>query len=224
MSITRIPHKKPGARDAFAGLVVAIAAVVALFLLGVWAVSAQEVAAPGAGVADMRPAAVALIEWLGVAAGAVVNVAGFLFVRWLSVRSGLDRSRLEAEYSTRIGDLLHKGIEYAITTAKNEAAKSDSPITAVKLDNWFLGVAASYVNKRAPELLGYFKIDEQALQEMIIARMPAYFTEVPVTGGVVATPTAVTVGDKMGIPAAPANSGQPAPAVVDSAGTATNAG
>lgn len=222
MSITRIPHKGPSTSDKVVGLIVAGVAVLLLFLLGIWAANAQG-AAPGAAVVDMRPAALSLIEIFGAAALAVANVAGVIFTRWMAAKTGLERSRLEAEYNTRLGDIIHRGIEYTITTMKNEAAKPDSPITQVKFDNQFLGLVASYVAQGAPELIRHFRVSEGRLLELIVARLPAYFADVPVQGGASATPTAASVGRQMDIPVAPPVSGQAAPPVVGTDG-ATNAG
>lgn len=223
MSITRIPHKGPSAGDKVIGLLVAGLAVLLLFLLGIWAVNAQEVAAPGGVAVDLRPSALALIEMLGAAALAIANVAGVIFTRWMAAKTGLERSRLEAEYNARIGDIIHRGIEYAITTMKNEAAKPDSPITKVEFNNQFLGLVATYVNTGAKGLLDEMRVSEGRLLELIVARLPAYFADVPVQGGASATPTAASVGRQMDIPVAPPVSGQTAPPVVGT-DVATNAG
>jgi hypothetical protein len=203
-------HRQPSAGDIVWFLVILLVAFILLFIFGSWAARAQEAGQ----VVDMRPAAIALIEWIGSAALTVATAAGGLAMRWLAWRTKLDRSRLEEEYNRRIGDLIHRGIEFAITSAKTEVAKPDSPINKVVLDNWFLAQAASYVNQRAPELLGYFTVRPEALQEMILARMPAYFGEVAVAGGASPTITTSRVGEQMGVQAAPAVGGQPAPVVL----------
>jgi hypothetical protein len=214
MTLIGSPRRDPGSRAAvWVAFAVAIAAVVALFLLGLAAsAGAQEV-----GVVDMRPAALALIEWLGAAAAAVATAGGAVFVRWLSWRTGLDRSMLEREYNARLNDIIHNGINFAIAAARTEVAKPDSAIQKVELNNWFLSAAATYVNQAAPALLQHFAIDASRLQEMILARMPAYSGEVPVQGGASPTLTTSRVGAAMGIPAAPAASGQPAPVVLPAA-------
>jgi len=219
MTFTGHSRRSPGGRAAaWVAFAVAIAAVVALFLLGLAAsAGAQEV-----GVVDMRPAALALVEWLGVTALAVAHAVAALGIRWISTRTGLDRSMLEREYAARLGDIIHSGINFAIAAGRTEVAKSGS-ISRLELNNWFLSAAATYVNQAAPQLLQHFAISDSRLQEMILARMPAYFGEVPVQGGASPTLTTERVGEAMGIPAAPATSGQPAPVVLPATSDSTAA-
>jgi hypothetical protein len=220
MSFTGHSRRAPGARaGVWVALAVAFAAVVALFLLGSWAASAQEVGQ----TVDLRPAAMAVVEWLGALALTVASAAGALAVRWISMRTGLDHSMLEREYNARLNDIIHSGINFAIAAARTEVAKPDSPINKVELNNWFLTAAATYVNQAAPQLLAHFSITPERLQELILARMPGYFGEVHPLGGASPTLTTERVGEAMGIPAAPATSGQPAPVVLPATSDSTAA-
>ncbi len=203
-------HRQPTAGGFVWFLVILLVAFILIFIFGSWAARAQEAGQ----VVDMRPAAIAVVEWLGAAAVALANIGLALGIRWLKTRTGIDRSTLERIDAERLSDIIHHGINFTIAAAKTEVAKPDSRINKVELDNRFLSSVATYVNEAAPGILSNFTLREERLKEMILARMPAYFGEVAVAGGASPTITTSRVGEQMGVQAAPAVGGQPAPVVL----------
>jgi hypothetical protein len=159
---------------------------------------------------DLRQPALEVLTWLAniliVAMTAVATVA----VRFLFARFGLANSQLEQNLNDRLSDIIHKGIDFALASAQNEVQKRGSGLEAVKFDNYFISIAASYVAERAPQILKRFSVTQEKLEEMIWARIPAYAQIVPVEGGAKTPETVKQVNQATGGP----NVAAPAPVVV----------
>ena len=132
---------------------------------------------------DMRPLATSALEWLAMALTTVLTVLGGFAIRYVGARTGLSNSEFEKSLNDRLDDIIHKAIDSAHMAALNEVNKPGSGLAEVKFDNFFLSMAASYVNRSAPEIIKYFSLTQQRIQEMITARLPAYVASVPVAGG-----------------------------------------
>ena len=140
---------------------------------------------------DLTPVANQVIDWLSVAlmAGGGVLIAAVL--RWLSSKTKLQDNEFEALLASRLNDILHRAIEHAVVVAKNEVNKPGSGLKEVKLDNFFLNVALNFAIARMPEIISHFKLDEESIRQMILARLNAFIGDVPIEGGADAAETAV---------------------------------
>lgn len=147
-----------------------------------------DVIAQAVNTVDMRPAATAALEWVAMALTTVLTVLGGFAIRFVSSKTGLANSELERSLNDRLNEIINRGIDYAYATALNEVNKPGSGLAAVKFDNWFLSLAASYTNRSAKDIIGYFKLDQTRIEAMIKARMPAYLANVPIEGAL-PTPT-----------------------------------
>ena len=132
---------------------------------------------------DLRPGISAGLEWLAMALTTVLTVLGGFAIRFVSSKIGMANSELEHSLVQRLDEIIHKGIDYAYTTALNEVNKPGSGLAAVKFDNWFMSLAASYVNTSAPGIIKNFGLTQSRIEDMIKARLPAYIANIPVSGG-----------------------------------------
>lgn len=172
------------------------AAVVVALVIMIEAAAAQTV--------DMRSTAISVLEWLANLLTMTLIALLGIAIRFVSAKFGLANSQLEQNLNDRLNDIIHRGMQYALATAINEIQKRGSGLEAVKFDNYFISLAASYVNERAPEILKKFSVTQEKLIEMIYARIPDYATQVPIVGGASATSTAKAVQRETGGPAADA--------------------
>lgn len=134
-------------------------------------------------VVDMRPAASSMLEFVAATLGTVLTVVGGFAIRFMSAKIGLANSQLEQSMNDRLNEIIHRGIDYAYVTALNEVNKPGSGLSTVKFDNYFMALAASYVNTSAPGIIKGFSITQDRIEDMIRARFPAYFANIPVAGG-----------------------------------------
>lgn len=183
--------------------------VIAAIVMAIGTADAQTV--------DLRPAGNAVVEWLAGLLLLVLSTLAGVATNWLRVRTGLITSETEALAAARLNDIIHRGIDFAKISAQNEVNKPGSGLEAVKFDNYFISLAASYVVRSAPDILKRFTISQDRLLELIMARLPAYTPEVPVTGGVAATETTRAVNREMGVQTVRTTSAQPAPVAVPTA-------
>lgn len=139
---------------------------------------------------DMRGPAADVLTWVAGVLGTALTVLASVAVRFVMAKFGLANSQYEQNLNDRLNDIIHKGIDFAMATAMNEVQKPGSGLAAVKFDNYFMSVAASYIAPRAAGILAKFNVSQEKLEEMIWARIPAYMNIVPVTGGA-ATPATV---------------------------------
>lgn len=157
-----------------AALVLGVAIGTALALEPAWAQT----------TVDVRPAVSSFLEWAATAATAVLTVLGGVGIRLFTSRAGLANSELEASLVARLDDIIHKGIAFALTTAQNEVNKPGSGLAAVKVDNWFMSVALSYVNASAKDIIAKFGLTPDRIRDMIAARLQPYIAAgLPIAGG-----------------------------------------
>lgn len=162
---------------------------------------------------DLRSPATEVVTWVGGMLGTALTALAAVGIRFVFAKFGLANSQYEQNLNDRLNDIIHKGIDFAIATAVNEVQKSGSGLEAVKFDNYFMSVAASYVAPRAAGILKKFSITQARLEEMIWARIPAYAQTVPVTGGASTPDIVKAVSKELGRPVtAPVK--QPDPVVV----------
>lgn len=150
-------------------------------------------------VVDVRPAATSVLEWVAGILGTVLTVLGSFGIRFISTRIGMANSELEASLATRLNDIIHRGIDYAYTAALNEVNKPGSGLEAVKFDNWFMSIAASYISRSAPEILKKFGITQERLEDMIMSRLPNYAGTIPIAGGLPRTETVRQAGNPLSV-------------------------
>lgn len=131
---------------------------------------------------DMRPLADSALEWIAALATTVLTVLGSFGIRYVSSATGLANSQLEASLNARLVDGIHAAIGFALTAAQNEVNKPGSTIAAVSFNNWFLSLAASYVNGHFPEIIAQFSLTDDKIKAMIMARLQPYLAAIPVTG------------------------------------------
>lgn len=174
-----------------------IAWALAFVLFGSAAAEAQTV--------DLRSPAVEVLTWLATLLTTVLIAVATIATRFLFAKFGLTNSQFEQNLNDRLNDIIHKGMDFALANAVNEVQKPGSGLEAVKFDNYFISMAASYVAERAPGILQRFTVSQQKLEEMIWARIPAYMQTVPITGGASKPETARAVEAVTGTkePAAP---------------------
>lgn len=175
--------------------------LVALFVVLAVAVIAS---AADAQTVDMRSTAGSVLEWIAIALGTVLTTIVGVGIRLVMAKFGLANSQYEQNLSDRLNDIIHKGIDFALASAMNEVQKKGSGLEAVKFDNYFMSIAASYIAPRAGEILAKFKVNQEKLEEMIWARIPAYASVVPITGGAATPATTKEVGKATGGPASAA--------------------
>lgn len=171
----------------------------------------------GAAVAqtvDMRGPATDVLTVIAGLLGTALTALASVAVRLVFAKFGLANSQYEQNLADRLNDIIHKGIDFALATALNEVQKRGSGLEAVKFDNYFMSVAASYIAPRAAEILTKFKVSQEKLEEMIWARIPAYVNAVPITGGAATPATVKEVSREMGRPVSEPVA-QPKPVVVE---------
>lgn len=151
---------------------------------------------------DLRSPALEVVTWLFGLLATILSALGTVAIRLVMSRTGFSNSQLEQNLNDRLNDIIFKGMDYALATAKNEVMKKGSGLEAVKFDNYFMSLAASYVAERAPQILKRFSVTQQKLEEMIWARIPAYVQTVPITGGATTSETAKQVAAVTGGPEA----------------------
>ncbi|HVQ43866.1 MAG TPA: hypothetical protein VMT30_02780 [Candidatus Saccharimonadia bacterium] len=162
---------------------------------------------------DLRSPATEVVTWIAGALGTALTALSAVGIRFVFAKFGLANSQYEQNLNDRLNDIIHKGIDFALATATAEVQKQGSGLEAVKFDNYFMSVAASYIAPRAADILKKFTISQGRLEEMIWARIPAYAQVVPITGGASTPDTVKAVSKELGRPVAtPAK--QPDPVVV----------
>ncbi len=151
------------------------------------------VGAAHAQTVDIRPTTYAVLDWAASAAATVLTVLGGFAIRWVAVRTGLENSKLERDMNERLDFIIRNAIDFAHITAQNEVAKRGAGLGAVKVDNFFVKLAADAVQMAAPGILSQFKLDRAAVERLVISRIPSSMPMTvapavnPVAGGM-ATP------------------------------------
>lgn len=174
---------------------------------------------------DVRPTALAVIDWVANALGIALGVVAAFTVRFLNSRAALLNAQQEAALVEQLRGIIGRGIQYAMTLAKSEVSKEGSGLSRITVDNWFIKVAADYAQEAAPGILKRFYPDPEKmrrkLEDMVIASVPDYFpvgvtanTTPAVAGGLTATPIAAAATQAVGKPVAAPDGHSDAPVTV----------
>lgn len=140
-------------------------------------------ATPAFAQTDVTPVVNQLIDWAALALMAGGGVLVAFVLKWVKSKTKMQDNEFEALLAARLNDILHRSIEHAVVVAKNEVNKPGSGLKEVKLDNFFLNVALQYAVKSMPEIIEYFNLTKERIEEMIIARLDAWVDAVPADGG-----------------------------------------
>lgn len=160
-----------------------------LFAFGIAFAVIQPDIAFAQSTVDVRPALNEFLGWLQSALMVATTTLVAFGIRFVTGKIGLQDSELEASLNARLDEIIHKGIDYAYTTAINEVNKPGSGLEAVKIDNFFLSLVLSYVMDSAPEIIAWFGLTPTRIENMIKARLPAYMGNIPIEGGLPSVPT-----------------------------------
>lgn len=195
--------------------ILAYGCLAALAVVWQWLVFFDAIPAAVAQTVDVRPAVNTFLETAAGALFTVLSVVAAIGVKVAFGYVGLQNSHLEREFNARLDDIIHKGVQFALTAAQNEVAKRGAGLGAIKLDNWFIKVAADYIQPRAQDIMRQFKLDRTKLEEMILARAPSYFQIAPaaeaVAGGVATPPAAREANRELGKPSTAEAAQDPVP-------------
>jgi hypothetical protein len=191
-------------RRHWAGIVAVTLLIVVALVVNVTGAHAQTV--------DMRQPAVDVLTVVAGLLGTALTALAGVAVRLVFAKFGLANSQYEQNLNDRLNDIIYKGIDFAFATAVNEVQKKGSGLEAVKFDNYFMSVAASYIAPRAAGILSKFTVTQEKLEEMIWARIPSYMQTVPVTGGAKTPETVKAVSREMGRDVS-SPTAQPAPVI-----------
>lgn len=110
-------------------------------------------------------------------AGALITFA----MGWIKKKTQLEDAQFEGILAARANDIVHRGIQYAITTLQNEAEKPGSGITSVKVDNIFLRLVVDYARRSMPDIIARFNLTPERIQAMVLSRIGEH--AVPIAGG-----------------------------------------
>lgn len=124
-----------------------------------------------------------LIQLLGTV---VLGLAGALItfaMGWVKKKTQLEDAQFEGLLAARANDIVHRGIQYAITTLENEVKKQGSGAMAVKVDNIFLRLAVDYARWSMPEIIEKLNLTPDRIQNMILSRIGEYDSQIKVAGG-----------------------------------------
>ena len=115
-----------------------------------------------------------LVSLIGLAA-MVITVGGGVLVRFgvsfLSSKTGLSNAMLENLFADRIMTAVNAGIDYAEAKLKAEVGDPNSQIRNVKVDNYFLKLAAEYAMSRYPDAIAYFKLDKATIEQITLRQL-----------------------------------------------------
>ena len=131
---------------------------------------------------------------IDVAALALMAGGGVLItflMGWIKSKTKLQDNEFEALLANRLNDILHRSIEHAVVVAKNEVNKPGSGLQSVKIDNFFMNVAVSLAMKSMPDIIEYFSLTKERIEEMIISRVGPYLNDAPIEGGAAAVEKSV---------------------------------
>lgn len=143
-------------------------------------------AVPAHAQVDVRPVINDVIDVVALVLMAGGGVLIACVIGWLKSKTKMQDNEFEALLANRLNDILHRAIEHAVVVAKNEVAKPGSGLEAVKFDNWFLNVAANLAMKQMPDIIDYFQLSKESIEEMIVSRLGSYVNDVEI-GGAAAT-------------------------------------
>lgn len=164
--------------------IAALAATVGFLVCGpVFAQSAVMLAQNSSGGVDLSPLAnnviAVAVAVLTVAAGVVSKFA----VGFLASKTKMTDTAFEKMMADRVSDILLRAIDYAEIWAKTQVADPNSSIRDVRVDNLFVRVAVDYAVKSMPDLIKYFGLTRERIEDMIKSRLNTYVVTPPVDSG-----------------------------------------
>lgn len=131
---------------------------------------------------DLTPLISPLLQVLAVvASGAATALLGY-GIGWVKKKTKLEDAQFEGVLADRANDIVHRGIQYAITALENEVKKPGSGITSVKVDNLFMRIALDYVVKSMPGIISQFNLTPDRIRDMIMSRIGDYSGSLKVDG------------------------------------------
>lgn len=161
--------------------VAALAALIGLMVCGpVFAQSGVALAQNGVDLSPLANNVIAVaVAVLTVAAGVVSKFA----VSFLASKTKMSDTAFEKMMADRVGDILLRAIDYAEMWAKTQVADPNSSIRDVRVDNLFVRVAVDYAQRSMPDLIKYFGLTRERIEDMIKARLNTYVATPPADSG-----------------------------------------
>jgi hypothetical protein len=135
---------------------------------------------------DFTPVAIQVIDVVAMVLTVGGGVLITFVIRWLMSKTRMEDNQFEALLASRANDILHRAIEHAVVVAKNEVNKPGSGLKEVKFDNFFMNIAVNMAMKSMPDIISYFNLTKERIEEMIISRLDGYLGEVKPEGGAAA--------------------------------------
>lgn len=120
---------------------------------------------------DFTPLASNVLNAVVVVLTVLAGVVSKFAVSWLASKTKMNDTEFEALAAARVHDILLKSIDYAEMYAKRELADPTSGLKNVKIDNFFVRMAAEYAQKSMPDLISLFKLTPERIEEMIRSRL-----------------------------------------------------
>lgn len=143
-----------------------------VFLLPAFPALAQNIdKVPPSGTVDFTPLAeqaVAVAVTVLTVIAAVISRYG---VAWFASKTKMQDAQMEALLAERVNDILQRSIDYAEMWMKKEVSDPDSQIKQVKIDNFFVRTASEYALRSMPDLVKYFNLTQDRVEELIKSRL-----------------------------------------------------
>jgi hypothetical protein len=127
--------------------------------------------APATGGVDFSPLAMQVITIASLALTAIAGWLAKFAVGWLASKTRINDSEAERLLADRVGDILNKSVDYAESWAKAQVADPVSPLKHVQIDNFFVAQATKYAMNSMPDLIKYFGLTENRINDMVRARL-----------------------------------------------------
>lgn len=144
----------------------------ALFMLPIAPALAQNLdASPPVNVVDFSPLANQIIAVAVAVLTVLAGVVSRYGVAWFAAKTKMQDAQMEALLAERVSDILGRSIDYAEMWMKKEVADPDSQIKQVRIDNFFVKEAAKYAMRSMPDLIKYFNLTQERIEELIKSRL-----------------------------------------------------
>jgi len=153
--------------------------VFGLVALHVSAAAAQT----ASGGIDFTPLANQGITLIAAALTVVVGIVARFAISFLASKTKMNDAQMQSLLASRVDDACQRGIEYATAWAKQQVNDPNSPLTHVKIDNFFLAQAVQYVMSYVPETLAYFNLTEDGVKALVTSRLNAIMGAPAVNAG-----------------------------------------
>jgi hypothetical protein len=150
--------------------VIAFAFFLQLLINGA-SVAWAQVPAPGSTGVDFTPFAEQVIA---VAVAVLTIMAGIVSkfaISKMASATKMQDSQFEALLADRVNDILLKSIDFAESWSKAQVADANSPLKNVEINNFFVEQAVKYAMRSMPDLIAYFKLTPDRLENMVRSRL-----------------------------------------------------